>query len=111
MTKKQQEQADAVAVLKKTIQPSDTIGIAIKSVYSSGMYRRMRVYTKDFQDISYHVAMACELPINDKGIGVSGVGMDMTFWLADTLTWHLYGKTKPKGLKGNGGGCINWSIL
>ncbi len=112
MNKKQREKEEAFNYLRKIIEPASDfkLVIAIKSVSQSGMYRRMRVAYKD-QDISYYVAQAIGWPYKDTGIGVSGCGIDMTLHLADTLTWALYGKDKPQGMKGNGGGCLDWIIL
>lgn len=112
-TAKEKKIEEARATLKKFIKPSDTIAIVIKSVSNSGMSRRMRVYSKIMKDITYLVATLCELPNNDKGLLVQGCGMDMTFWLADHLTYSLYGygKDLPKTLKGNGGKCLDWRVL
>ena len=63
------------------------------------------------RDISYMIADLCDLSINDKGLKISGCGMDMTFWLADYITYCLWGKDKPEGLKGNGGGCLQWTAI
>lgn len=104
------KQSDAIEHLKSILNPSDTIGIAIKSVSKSGMSRRMRVYTNTFQDISCYVADAIEHSLNGKGIYIRGCGMDMAFWLAKTLSYYLWGKGS-KDYKGNGGKCINWIVI
>ena len=115
MTKKQQERDEAIASLRELVKPSDKIVISIKSVSRSGMSRRMRVYASDLRDISYLVARAIDWSINDKGILVSGCGMDMTFHLADCLTYALYPELKKEfkntAFKGNGGSCIDWQVL
>lgn len=97
--------------VKSLVKPSQTIGINITHVSQSGMSRRMRVYTKGFHDITYLISQLCNISMNDKGLLIKGCGMDMTFWLADNITWHLYGKNKPKSLMGNGGGCLDWRVL
>lgn len=111
MTKKEIERQEAAKELRRMIRPSSTIGIAIKSVSSSGMSRRMRVYASDFRDITHLAAKAMGMSSNDKGILVGGCGMDMTFWLADKLSRELWGNGPKKGYKGNGGGCIGWRVL
>jgi len=97
--------------LKKLIKPSSQLLIIIKSVSSSGMSRRMRVIVNHkgrFVDVTYSIGKLCDISVNDTGLKIGGCGMDMTFWLADYITTCLYGKNKPKGLKGNGGGCLSW---
>ena len=112
MTKKQQERDEAIASLRELVKPSDKIVISIKSVSRSGMSRRMRVYTSDLRDISYLAARAIEWGINDRGILVTGCGMDMTFHVADTITWALWGnERKNMAFKGNGRNCIDWQVL
>jgi len=37
--------------------------------------------------------------------------MDMAFWLADSITYHLWGKNLPAELTGNGGTCLNWTVV
>ena len=107
-----EEIQDAKDFLKTLLKNNNyKIGIIITKVSKTGMSRKMRVYCGDFQNITYLVAKVCDLPCNENGLKVDGCGMDMTFWLADTITYCLYGKEKPEGLKGNGGGCIEWGVL
>lgn len=94
---------------KYYIKPSSELLVIITSQSRSGMSRRMKVLTKDFQDISYDVAKAIGYTWNDKGILVQGCGMDMTFSLMLSLTYAIYGDKQPKGLMGNGGNCIKWT--
>jgi len=122
MTKKEQkekEKQEAIAYLRSIIKPSDTIIIFIKSVSASGMSHQM-IIIADNKVISYYVAKACELPYINKGVGsvrVGGCGMDMTFWLADRLSYCLFnenGKIPEKIKKqfnGNGGTCLNWNAI
>lgn len=115
MKRKEQEQKEAIGELKANfIIPSSKIIIQITSVARSGMSRRMKVYTEDMNEITYFVARAIDCSRNDMGILITGCGMDMTFWLANALTYALYGKDKPEELKGNGGGscgCIDWKSI
>jgi len=115
---KNEKNKKAKEYLKEYIKPSSRIGITIESVSRSGMTRRMKVYTKDFQNITHLISDLIGWSMNEKGILVSGCGMDMCFHLADTITmamnWHNYDKGKEytaKGLKGNGGNCIDWAVL
>ena len=81
--------------------------IIIKSVSYSGMSRRMQVVLNGY-NITYLIADLCYLSINDNGLQIKGCGMDMTFWLANYITSFLWGKNKPKHLRGNGGTCLPW---
>ena len=47
---------------------------------------------------------------NENGELVTGCGMDMTFWLADRITYEL-GYKNRKHLHGNGGSCLAWRTL
>ena len=111
MNKKQKLEAEARdQLLKYYIRPTTRLGIIIKGVSQSGMSRRMRVIAgESMSDITYLIGQLCDLPVNNKGLLVSGCGMDMTFWLADTITYNLWGSNKPEDLKGNGGGCLDWN--
>jgi hypothetical protein len=112
MTKTQKkEKENAITLLKELIQ-NDKIAINITNISQSGMSRRMKVYTGDFKDITYFVGLVCELSENNKGLLVSGCGMDMAFWLTYNLTYALYpNKEDTKHLTGNGGGCLEWKVL
>lgn len=113
MTYTKAEQQEAIDFLKSLKLYNGKIKIVIKSVSRSGMSRRMRVYTKKDNDISWEVSRAINWPINDVGILIQGCGMDMTLALADHLTYALYGRKcrQMKSLKGNGGGMIDWIVL
>lgn len=104
---------EAKKELLDIIKPQDTILIVIKSVSQSGMCRRMRVLTKDFNDITFWVSRACDISMNDVGLKIDGCGMDMTFWLADYISQVLWsGNDKAKKLfLGNGGTCIRWNVI
>lgn len=111
MTKKQIEQQEAIKELRHYIKPSGKINIFITSVSRSGMSRRMKVYNKDMTaHLTYLVAKACNMSENDNGLQVGGCGMDMAFWLADHITYHL-GYKNRKTLKGNGGSTIDWKCI
>jgi hypothetical protein len=115
MTKKERIKLEAKNALLNDckIKPSGMIFINITSVSRSGMSRRMRVYTLDMRDITEEVGVLVDCGVNDKGISVTGCGMDMTFWLADHLTFALWGAKKRtmKTFKGNGGSCLDWKCL
>lgn len=115
ITKKEQKAIDlqqAKDTLKKWIDPKKGIIIVIKSVSSSGMSRRMTVHSHDGSgDLSYLVSEVLGWSSNNKGIQVSGCGMDMTFHLAYCLTRALYTKKEQAKLTGNGSGCLPWKVL
>jgi hypothetical protein len=51
----------------------------------------MKVYNESMDDISWEVAGTIDNPYKEgKGVRVSGCGMDMTFWLADILSYKLF---------------------
>ena len=107
MNTKQRKQDEARDnLLANYIKPEDTILIVIKSVSSSGMCRRMRVMTSSFSDITYLIADLCDLSMNNTGLRIQGCGMDMTFWLANHITYCLWDKEEQKKLSdkltGNG---------
>lgn len=110
------ETTEARELLKKYIAENDyTIAINNTSVSKSGMSRTMEVYAKDYYRITWLVAVILESKLHHNGIRVEGCGMDMTFWLADQITYLLYTKEERAELgdklKGNGGGCIKWINL
>ena len=78
----------------KLIKPSTQLGIVITKVSKDGMSRRMKVLIADeykkFVNITYLIAELCDLPVNEKGVEVTGCGMDMTFWLANYITSNLW---------------------
>jgi len=89
--------------------------IFIKSVSRSGMSRKMKVLIGS-RDVSWYINDLLEYS-HSKGmrpeyVNVGGCGMDMAFWLADTITAYLYdGVKKPDWLTGNGGGCLRWNTI
>lgn len=114
MTKKEERREVArLELLKgKKIKSTSKLLIVIKSVSRSGMARRMRVLFNN-QDISYWIKDLCDLSMNDSGLLITGCGMDMTFWLADCITYNLWPTTKKsiKSFKGNGGSCLDWQAI
>lgn len=106
-----QEIEESKKILRHYIKPGGKVIIFITSVSRSGMNRRMKVYNKDATaHLTYHVARSCNLSENDAGLSVGGCGMDMAFWLADSITYALGYKNK-KTLKGNGGSTIDWKCI
>jgi hypothetical protein len=111
------KQKEAQKELKYYIKPSTTLIIQITHQSRSGMSRKMKVYTADkkagrLDRLTYHVADLLDYKYNnDDTITVGGCGMDMTFWLADTITHYLYNGKTPKNAKGNGGSCLDWQTI
>ncbi len=116
MTKKQIEAEEAKTYIlsiidkerKENKEPELTI--FIKSVSRSGMSRKMIVMIEGI-NITWYIQALLEQSHITNYVNVSGCGMDMTFWLADSITWHLFGKEKPEWLTGNGGGCLRWKSI
>ena len=104
MTKKQlheQERQEAIARLKETLKPGDTVHTILRHVSRSGMMWHISVI-HDMQDITYLVARALdEKRADNGGIKVGGCGMDMGFGLVYSLSCALY----PAGFKCHGKGC------
>lgn len=117
-TLKEKEKEEAKRRLLDIIQPEATLIMTIPKVSRSGMSRRINVYIPSSDEerylfLNYYISELLELPLNEDGLLVKGCGMDMTFWLADALTYALWRDEKPKGLKGNfcRGGCLNYIYL
>ena len=114
LTQKQQE---AKKELRHFIKPSTTLIIQITHVSKSGMSRKMKVYTVDKKTgrllrHTYYIADLIGYKYNDDDtITVKGCGMDMAFWLADTITHYLYNGKTPKNANGNGGTCLDWQAI
>lgn len=83
----------AMTTLLGYLKPGDTVYTSLKSVSRSGMSRRIRCYVargKDIEDITYYVSRVLGDAINDKGILMSGCGMDMGFALVYGLSRRLF---------------------
>ena len=95
-TKKQStEQAEAIAMLRETLKPGDTVWCQLKSVSQSGMSRVIQlVVIKDNrpQWIGWAAARAMGMTYdrNREGIKISGCGMDMGFALVYDLAKTLF---------------------
>lgn len=120
MTQKEQLKQEARQHLKQLIKPKTILLIFIKKIAPSGMSRQMTVgivindtTTKQqrYHNLTYYINNLLGYSDEKEYIRVNGCGMDMTFWLADTITYHLYGDKKPKWLSGNGGSCLNWQAV
>lgn len=102
MNKKQKEQAESVAILKKWGVVDGTIIYAkITKQSASGMSRRISLYFVDKTDsniinISYHAARTLGWPYHDGfdgGVRVRGCGMDMLYHTVECLSSAMgYGK-------------------
>ncbi len=116
MTKKQREQAEAVATLKEWgLLPGTKVYGSVTHVSSSGMTRNIKLQITvegEIRDISYHAARALEWPYKDGyngGVRVSGCGMNMVLHTIDSLSYAMeYGPTNQgrdidgkTGLRGN----------
>jgi hypothetical protein len=100
--------------LKELLRGTYKVYIVQTKVSSSGMSRRLQLYVyKDgyMNCITWDVAELRDYSVNQDGILVSGCGMDMHFATADAITSCLWGKRKPKSLRGNGGTCLDWQSL
>lgn len=113
-TKKQQIVIDARDRLKTMIDKKKGITIIIKSVSASGMSRKMKVYNHDCTShLTYNICELLGYKYNDNNtITIGGCGMDMTFWLANSITYNMeYTKLQKSKLTWNGSGCLPWKTL
>lgn len=106
MNKKEQHK-QAVQALRRIVKPNTTIVVVQKSVSSSGMNRRLELYAiknNRLVWITSYIADVLDWPRNDKGLLVTGCGMDMHFHTIYTLSSYLYPrKAKNRTLPSNGG--------
>lgn len=94
------------------------IQIFIKSTSQSGMSRQMIVLLDGFH-LTSTVQQLFGQNINTykNTMTVKGCGMDMTFWLANEITYYLWTSEERETeevksiLKGNGGGCLDWQAI
>jgi hypothetical protein len=64
------------------------IAAVIKSVSKSGMSRRIEFYSKGFQRIGWYLSQINEYSYDaDKGMSVSGCGMDMIFHVISNFNY------------------------
>lgn len=96
MTKKQQQVAEAVKVLKEWgLKDGTEVYGKVNNVSSSGMSRNIGLYFSrrgEIIDISYWAAKALEWPYREGfngGVRVSGCGMDMIFHTISSLSYVM----------------------
>lgn len=97
------EKKQAISTLRKMLPVGKTVFTSLNHVSRSGMQRRIRCYIVrrgGIKDISYLVATALGDTLDDRGIKVSGCGMDMGFH----LVYSLGGALRPDGFKVKGVG-------
>lgn len=116
MTKKEKEANEAreyvlsiINRIRKENKEPELL-IFIKSTSRSGMSRKMIVLLDNI-NITWYTQALLEQSHKTDYVNVGGCGMDMTFWLADHITYKLYGKDKPEWMTGNGGGCLKWRSI
>lgn len=123
MTKAMQsEREQAIAVLRGTLKPGDTVHTILRHCSRSGMQRVIDLVVidgKEFRSIAYHAAIAMDDKMDrDRwGIKVSGCGMDMGFSLVYSLGRTLYPEGfapsvdgKVRGLRPTDGATANVNI-
>lgn len=82
--------------LLEILKPDDVVYCILRHVSRSGMTRIVDLYVlkdNNLRWIGLKAADLLELPYTDKyggGIKVSGVGMDMGFWLIHNLSRELF---------------------
>lgn len=107
-TSKQTEQQEAVKALRRHLKPGSTVYTVLRHVSSSGMSRRIDVYTMKKNKpvgLTYYAAKALGYNRHPEkeGITVGGCGMDMGFHLVYNLGRTLFSKGfKVKGMGRNG---------
>lgn len=93
--KKTAEREESLATLHRWIKPGDTVFTILRHVSDSGMTRRIDVVAFHKGEplfLSYHVARALGLRLDDRkaGVYISGCGMDMGFELVYQLGAALW---------------------
>lgn len=82
----------AVIELQRILYPGATLTMVLRSISSTGMYRRISVYTAGLRMISRLVYTAGVGDARHDEVGMGGSGMDMGVALADALAYTLYGE-------------------
>jgi hypothetical protein len=75
------------------------VGAVIKSVSRSGMARRIEFYAGDMHRITWDISQLLEYPLNDKGMLVTGCGMDMVFSVLSNLNYAMAQRDTGKTLQ------------
>jgi hypothetical protein len=108
MTKKEQSERDeAIARLRETLKPGDTVYTSVEHVSRSGMSREIKVYAIQDSEPLWLAgyasrAIGCRLGKRD-GLIVGGCGMDMGFWVVYNLGYALF----PNGVPCTGDKCLS----
>lgn len=93
--KERAEKDEALARLRETVRPGDTLRTILRHVSASGMTRHIDVVKVEDGDVRYltaQVALACGYRrAKDGSLVVGGCGMDMGFSVVYTLSDRLYG--------------------
>ena len=95
MRQKELERQEAIARLKESVKPGDTVYTQLKHVSRSGMLRVIQVVKMEDNRplyLGYNVAAAVDMPYDRKkeGVRIGGVGMDMGFALVYDLSYQLF---------------------
>lgn len=101
-TTKQADQATALEYVRETLDGATRepqtgkikVYVAITSVARSGMSRTMELYVIDHESrnlltLTWNVGKALGYRVSDKGLHVTGCGMDMRFAVLDHLARHV----------------------
>lgn len=88
------ERAASIEHLRELLKPGDTVWGTMRSVARSGMSRWIDFYYIEDNEprwITYHVARALDEPFRgNKGMRVTGCGMDMVFHSVYSLSRTLF---------------------
>lgn len=133
MTNKERLRDEARKIIISQLKENPKLLIFIKSTAPSGMSRKMKVLIGD-RDMTYYIndLLGYKQPPMDKGdyIKVSGCGMNMSFWLANAITFELWpyqyapfkdgqvirekqyshGAPSIKFIR-NAGTCLDWQVI
>lgn len=80
----------ARADLRELLKDETELFTILRHVSKSGMTRDISVLKKDYGDISWKVARACDMPMHDGAIRIGGCGMDMGFAIVYDLSAVLF---------------------
>ena len=85
--------ASTITRLKEIAPPGTVVYAVVRNVSKSGMSRQMDFYVIKDNELRYitgHVATILDLRRSDRGVRVTGVGMDMAFATTYALAQALY---------------------
>jgi hypothetical protein len=76
--------------LRELLKGEKELYTILRHVSKSGMTQHISVLKKDWGNITWLVARACDMPMHDGAIKIGGCGMDMGFAIVYDLSQTLF---------------------